>query len=110
MNKAKVITICGSLRFIDEIKIHTERLSLEGNCVLSIIDKVKENYTEYDMELLGIFHKQKIDMSDAIFVVNINGYIGSSTRNEIEYAKSLNKEILYLEPNIGDENENIIFM
>jgi hypothetical protein len=103
MSKAKIITMCGSLKFIDEIKFNTERLALEGNCVLSIIYPTKENedkYTAHDYELLGILHKQKIEMSDAIFVVNVNGYIGNSTRNEIEYAKSLNKEVLYLVTNI----------
>ena len=47
--------------------------------------------------MLDGMHRQKIDMSDAIFVINVNGYIGESTKNEIEYAKSKNKEILYLE-------------
>lgn len=42
-------------------------------------------------------HKQRIDMSDGIFVVNVGGYIGSSTKGEIEYAKKHNKEIIYLE-------------
>ena len=42
-------------------------------------------------------HKQKIDTSDAILVINKNGYIGDSTKSEIEYAKAQNKEIIYLE-------------
>ena len=49
--------------------------------------------------MLGKMHKEKIKISDAIFVVNVNGYIGESTKSEIEYAKSQNKEILYLEEN-----------
>ena len=99
--KAKVITMCGSLRFMKEFMFHAERLELEGNCVLSVIYPTKEDkdaYAPNEHELLDILHKQKIDMSDAIFIVNINGYIGSSTKSEIEYAKNLNKEIIYLEP------------
>ena len=46
---------------------------------------------------MGELHFQKIEMSDAIFVVNVDGYIGESTRKEIEYAKSLDKEVMYLE-------------
>ena len=44
-------------------------------------------------------HKRKIDMADEIFVINVGGYIGSSTKHEIEYAKSKNKKVNYLEPN-----------
>lgn len=97
--KNKIITICGSLKNIDEIKFQTEKLTLEGNCVLSIIYQTHDNdfYTKEDIKLFKELHLQRISISDAIFVVNVNGYIGESTRNEIEYAKSLGKEILYLE-------------
>ena len=100
MKKAKVITICGSLRFIEEIKFHSERLELEGYCVLGIIYPTREDkddYTSEEIARLGVMHKQKIEMSDAIFVVNVNNYIGSSTRSEIEYAEQCGKEIIYLE-------------
>ena len=50
------------------------------------------------MEILSKLHFEKIKISDAIYVVNVNGYIGEATKKEIEFAKSLNKEILYLEP------------
>ena len=53
-----------------------------------------EKYKGVDTELLGKIHSRKIDISDAIYVVNVNGYIGNSTRNEIEYAMSIGKEIL----------------
>ena len=103
MEKAKVITICGSLKFEKEMRKEAERLELEGNCVISVIypessDFDKDAYTKEQCELFDKLHKQKIYMADAIFVVNVNGYIGSSTKSEIEYAKKLNKEILSLEP------------
>ena len=41
-------------------------------------------------------HKRKIDLADEIFVINVDGYIGSSTKSEIEYAKSTNKVVGYL--------------
>ena len=47
-------------------------------------------------EMLDDMHKRKIDMADEIFVINIGGYIGSSTRSEIEYAKSTGKPVRYL--------------
>lgn len=101
MDKAKVITICGSLKFEREMKREAERLELEGNCVLSVIypgseSFNKDDYTSEQGNLFDKLHKQRIDMSDAIFVVNVDGYIGSSTKSEIEYAKENNKEIIYL--------------
>ena len=103
MEKAKVITMCGSLKFEDEIRKQTERLELEGNCVLSIIypgnpNFDKDSYTPEQHHLIDKLHKQKIDMSDAIFVVNVNGYVGSSTKSEIAYAIAQGKEVLSLEP------------
>ena len=47
--------------------------------------------------MLDEMHKQKIDMSDEIYVINVGGYIGESTKNEIEYAKEKEKKISYLE-------------
>ena len=101
----KVITICSSLKFFEEIQYYTEKLELEGNCVLGIIytTKSKENYTSEEIRSLSLGHKKKIDLSDAIFVINKNGYIGDSVRKEIEHAKRTNKEIMYLE-NDGIEN------
>ena len=97
----KIITICGSLKFENEMKNVSEKLALEGNCVLSVIypTKEKEKYTKEEIEILGKEHLKKIDISNAIFVINKNGYIGESVRNEIEYAKNQNKEIIYLEEN-----------
>jgi len=99
-DKIKVITMCGSLRFESDIRHWTEKLELEGNCVLSIIYPTaddKDAYAPEQHDLLDILHKKKIDMSDAVFVVNKNGYIGSSTKSEIEYAASQGKEIIFLE-------------
>lgn len=94
----KVITVCGSCKFKNEIKQITEMMALKGNCMITPIDLTKqdkEDYTEEQILMLGKMHKEKIKLSDAILVVNVNGYIGNSTKSEIEFAKSLNKEILY---------------
>ena len=48
-------------------------------------------------EMLDDMHKRKIDMADEIFVINVGGYIGSSTRSEIEYAIANEKKVNYLE-------------
>lgn len=96
----KVITICGSLKFEADMKTLAEKLQLEGNCVLSPIfptSQDKDAYTPKQLEMLGHCHKKKIDLSDAVFVVNKNGYIGHTTKSEIEYAKGQGKEIIFWE-------------
>lgn len=109
VGKYKVITLCGSAKFKDEfLKVQSE-LSLKGNIVISIgvfiSDDEAEIWNNMDektlketKEMLGYIHKRKIDMADEIFVINVNGYIGESTRSEIEYAKKNNKKVNYLEP------------
>ena len=94
----KIITVCGSYKFKKEMLEITEKMALKGNCMITPIDltkKDKDAYTEDEILMLGKMHKEKIKLSDAILVVNVNGYIGNSTNSEIEYAKSLNKEIIY---------------
>ena len=94
----KIITVCGSLKFMKEMMIITEKLELEGNCMLSPIYPTKPDkdaYTEEEALMLDKMHKEKIKISDAILVVDVNNYIGTSTKSEIEFAKSLGKEIIY---------------
>lgn len=94
----KIIAVCGSLRFMKEMMEITEKMELQGNCMLSPIyptNPDKDSYTDEEVLMLDKMHKEKIKISDAILVVNVNNYIGSSTKSEIEYAKSLGKEIIY---------------
>ena len=96
----KVITICGSMRYSKEMMKIAEELELkEGYAVIQCVYINNEKKSEdVDASILAKIHRKKIDISDAIYVVNINGYIGTSTKNEIEYAKQNNKEIIYHEP------------
>lgn len=95
----KVVTLCGSIRLWDKIQEINERLELEnGYVVIGLAPIVSgRELTERDRALLGELHRAKIDLSDAIFVVNVGGYIGESVKSEIEYAKAKGKEIIYLE-------------
>ena len=104
----KVITLCGSTRFKNEFMEIQKRLTLEGNIVISVglfghsgDNEVWENMDEGTLtrtkEMLDDMHKRKIDMADEIFVINVGGYIGSSTQSEIEYAKANGKPVRYLE-------------
>ena len=97
-----VITLCGSTKFKEDfIRIQRE-LTLKGYVVISVglfghaDGEYQTVLTEEVKEMLDDMHLQKIDMAEAIYVVNPGGYIGSSTRKEIEYAKSKGKEILFL--------------
>ena len=101
VGKYKVITLCGSTKFKDEFLIEQKRLTLEGNIVISVWlfghSGDDEVWTENIKKMLDDMHKRKIDMADEIFVINKNGYIGSSTKSEIEYALKTNKKVNYME-------------
>ena len=100
IGKYKVITLCGSTRFRDAFMEAQKRLTLEGNIVISVglfgHSGDEEVWAEGTKEMLDDMHKRKIDMADEIYVINVDGYIGSSTRSEIEYAKETGKMIHYL--------------
>ena len=90
----KIITVCGSYKFKKEMTEITEKMTLKGNCMITPNELTKTDknaYTEDEILMMDKMHKEKIKLSDAILVVNVNGYIGNSTNSEIEYAKSLNK-------------------
>jgi hypothetical protein len=101
IGKYPVITLCGSTRFKEQFLEAQKRLTLEGNIVISVglfgHSGDDEVWAEGTKEMLDDMHKRKIDMADEIFVINVGGYIGSSTRSEIEYAKSHGKKVKYLE-------------
>ena len=99
MERKKIITVCGSLKFKEKIMREAIRLELEGNIVLTPLFPLKEEDmpTKEEGNLLGNMHKEKIKISDGIFVINVGGYIGESTQSEISLAKSLHKEVKYLE-------------
>ena len=106
-----VITLCGSTRFKDAFLEAQKSLTLEGNIVISVglfghagDDEV---WTEGTKEMLDDMHKRKIDMADAIYVVNVGGYVGERTRSEIEYARRNGKRVEYLEP---EPDRPIIFL
>ena len=101
VGKYKVITLCGSTRFKDAFMEAQKRLTLEGNIVISVglfgHSGDDEVWTEGTKAMLDDMHKRKIDMADEIYVINVGGYIGESTRSEIEYAKKNGRAVKYLE-------------
>lgn len=102
------LTLCGSTRFKDEFYEVQKRLTLEGNIVISVglfghsgdsevWDGMDEGTLSKTKEMLDDMHKRKIDLADGIYVINVGGYIGDSTRSEIAYAKAHGKKVEYLE-------------
>ena len=81
----KIITVCGSLKFQKEMMEISEKPVRDD----------KKIYTKEEIAMFDKMHKEKIKLSNAILVVNVDGYIGESTKSEIEYAKALDKEIIY---------------
>ena len=114
VGKYKVITLCGSTRFKEAFIEAQKRLTLEGNIVISVglfghsgdtevWEDMSEDTLTKTKEMLDDMHKRKIDMADEILVINVGGYIGSSTRSEIEYALETGKAVRYLELMPADE-------
>ena len=91
----KTYTICGSMRFEQEMK--DVAFFLETKKGMNILQCIycNKNLTAEEQQLLSAAHKQKIDISDGIYVLNIGGYIGDATAEEIAYAKMRGKEIRY---------------
>ncbi len=96
----KVLTICGSMRFAEQMKEIADKLEYEdGYCVLQPAYCANVELTPSQIKMLTEAHYKKIDLSDGIYVVNIGGYIGESVSQEIAYAKNCGKEIIYHERN-----------
>ena len=98
----KIVTLCGSTRFKEQFMEAQKQLTLQGCIVISVglfghsgdADVWKPGVKE----MLDDMHLRKIDLADEIFVINVGGYIGESTRREIAYARSTGKKVSYLEP------------
>jgi len=96
----EIVCLCGSTRYKDQYIYHNARLTCEGYIVLSVglWGHKEEKYPTPDVKKrLDELHLRKIDLADWVFVLNVDGYIGESTRNEIDYAEALGKPVLYLE-------------
>ena len=103
-----IITLCGSTKFKEDFLEMQKQLTMDDHIVLSVGLFAHADEIELTAEQkirLDNLHKQKINMSDAIFVINRDGYIGESTYGEIDWARRMNKEVYFLE-NPTPEEEN----
>jgi hypothetical protein len=101
MNKPQIICYCGSLRFADAFKaaelesVQKGHIALLPCCMWVDIQRAHGELSELKL-LADELHKRKIDICDEVFVLNVDGYIGSSTRSEIDYAYRIGKTVRYL--------------
>lgn len=101
-NFPKIVCLCGSTKFYSTFQEVNLIETMNGNIVLSIgcdtkSDSMLSVITEEMKHELDELHKRKIDLASEVIILNVNGYIGESTRSEIEYAREHNKIIRYLE-------------
>ncbi len=94
----EIITICGSMKFEEKMKEFALKFTLEGKIVFTpaFKSKTKTSFTDKEKQILDQTHKNKIKLSNSIFVVNVDNYIGESTKREIEFAEKNNVIVDYL--------------
>jgi len=108
--KTEIVCICGSLRFrkeIGEAELHfvKQKCIVLTPCCMYVDAQRTDSFMEYK-ELFDEIHKRKIDICDFVFVVNRMGYVGESTKSEIDYAESIGKPIYFLETENGKAVKN----
>lgn len=109
IGKYKVVTLCGSTKFKEDFIAAQEKLTLEGNIVITVgmfghaDNKYNTVITDEIKKMLDDMHRRRIDISDFIYVINKDGYIGENTKSEIEYAESLGKCVRYMYPTTQDD-------
>ena len=111
LDRPKIICLCGSTRFTEQMLVKQWELTKQGFIVLSWCalpesyfrgeDKTHIGDQEGVKEIMDEVHLRKIDLADEVFVINANGYIGESTSREIDHAMKSGKPIKYLEVNNG---------
>ena len=111
MDRPKIVCLCGSTRFMEQFFNSGWDETMKGNIVLSVGVNLKmktadgghvgEAMGEEVKVMLDELHKRKIDLADEVLILNVGGYIGESTRSELEYAKAHGKRVRFLEVSNG---------
>lgn len=106
-DKPTIVCLCGSTKFGEALRIANLKETLAGKIVLSVSDfmlqptEIFEHLSKQEFDEIKIkldeLHKRKIDLADEVLILNVGGYIGESTRSELDYAQSHNKIIRFLE-------------
>ena len=107
VTKPAVVCLCGSTRFVETFNEWRKKLTYEGKIVLAIeivtIQAKKDYPSSETKKMLDELYLRMIDMADEVMILNVGGYIGESTKKELEYARKNSKSIKFLETtNIPD--------
>jgi hypothetical protein len=102
----KIVCLCGSTKFHQTFRTANHRETMAGNIVLSVgffphaVEEMHEGVgaTDEQKAALDVLHLRKIDLADEVLILNVDGYVGSSTRGEVKHAKQMRKTIRWLEP------------
>lgn len=97
-DRPEIVCICGSVRFVVEMRAANRALTLAGAIVV-LPGEVGEVISEEQKTALDALHRHKIDLADRVLIVNPGGYIGDSTRGEIAYAEAAGKPVTYTTSN-----------
>lgn len=102
-DRPEIVCLCGSTRFEDTFHAENRRLTLAGAIVLTVGvfgHDDAETITVDQKDRLDALHKRKIDLADRVHVLNVDGYIGESTRSEVAYARRHDVPVTWLEPEL----------
>ena len=97
LDRPEIVCICGSLRFVEEMRRANRDLSLTGVIVVAP-GEATGVISDEQKAVLGVLHLRKIDLADRVLVVNPGGYIGESTSREIAYARATGKPVSFTDP------------
>ena len=104
-DRPEIVCICGSTRFVDEMRAANRDLTFAGVIVVApgVFPRAEDHeadelITDEQKTALGALHLRKIDLADRVLVVNPGGYIGESTSREIAYAHATGKPISFTDP------------
>jgi len=112
-DRPRIVCLCGSTRFKDAFDEANYQETMRGNIVLSVGFFMHASGNKHGEGIgatpeqkvkLDELHKRKIDLADEVLILNVGGYIGSSTKSELDYAIAHNKNIRFLEPNTNEES------
>jgi hypothetical protein len=99
--KPTIVCLCGSGRFKEAFDDAEFRETLSGKIVLTIgcnkHDIARTTELAHHKTMLDELHKRKIDLADEVLILNVGGYIGASTRSELDYATAHGKTVRFLE-------------
>ncbi|MFC3897525.1 hypothetical protein ACFOWZ_39130 [Lentzea rhizosphaerae] len=96
-DRPEIVCICGSTRFVDELRAANRELTLAGVIVVAPSEP-GESITTEQRAVVNALHLRKIDLADRVLVVNPGGYIGEATSREIAHAFATGKPISFTDP------------